>query len=291
MAASATNTNWDNSSNLLVITGNLYVSNSVTTTNVFATTVSSTSVIGTHYGVIAGSNTVSASTQTLNGTAGQTTLNVTGNVYVSNALTTTNVLATNVTGTSVIGTHYGPLAGSNTVSASTQTLNGTAGQTTLNVTGNVYASNAVTTTNVFATNVTGTSVIGTHYGSLAGSNTVSASTVTASGTANFNGVVNLNSTFSFGALGRSIRNILCGTTGSQQITGNGPLTDFFNIGTTLAGTSYLVFMTPVYGAASHVIALQVDSKTTSRVNFQVARVDASSGTTTYVIDWMIIDLN
>ena len=49
---------------------------------------------------------------------------------------------------------------------------------TLHVVGNVYASNAVTTTNVFATTVSGTSVIGTHYGVLAGSNTVSGSTLT-----------------------------------------------------------------------------------------------------------------
>jgi hypothetical protein len=42
----------------------------------------------------------------------------------------------------------------------------------LHVVGNVYASNSVTTTNVI-----GTSIIGTHYGTLAGSNTVSSSNV------------------------------------------------------------------------------------------------------------------
>ena len=165
--------------NVNYLTVNSAVVYGTNTLNVYGvsnlTTVTGTSFIGTHYGPLAGSNTVSASTQTLNGTAGQTTLNVTGNVYASNAVTTTNVLATNVTGTNVIGTlygplagsntvsastvtgtsfigtHYGPLAGSNTVSASTQTLNGTAGQTTLNVTGNVYVSNALATTNVLAT--------------------------------------------------------------------------------------------------------------------------------------------
>jgi hypothetical protein len=62
-------------------------------------------------------------------------------------------------------------------------IRGKNGTPTLNVTGNIYASNAITTTNVFttnvtATNVTGTSVIGTHYGVLAGTNTASASTLT-----------------------------------------------------------------------------------------------------------------
>ena len=85
--------------------GNLYVSNALTTTNVFA------------------------ATETLTGATGTTTLNVTGNLYVSNTLTTTNVFA------------------------ATETLTGTAGQTTLNVTGNLYVSNALTTTNVFAATV------------------------------------------------------------------------------------------------------------------------------------------
>ena len=59
----------------------------------------------------------------------QSNLHVVGNVYASNAVTTTNVFA------------------------ATETLTGATGQTTLNVTGNVYASNAVTTTNVFASNL------------------------------------------------------------------------------------------------------------------------------------------
>jgi hypothetical protein len=57
------------------------------------------------------------------------TLNVIGNVYASNSVTTTNVIA------------------------ATETLTGTSGVTTLNVTGNIYVSNAVTTTNVVATSV------------------------------------------------------------------------------------------------------------------------------------------
>jgi hypothetical protein len=219
----------------LNVTGNLYMSNAVTTTNVFttnvtATTVTGTSIIGTHYGSLAGSNTIAGSTQTLGGTAGATTMNVTGNLYVSNAVTTTNVMATNVFATTAnVGTvnvwqvsnlstlvltnnlyasnaltatsHYGNVVASNVV------VTPATGVTGINVTGNLYASNALTATthygNVVASNVVvtpatgvtginvtgnlyasnalvsptiiGTSVIGTHYGVLAGSNTVSAS--------------------------------------------------------------------------------------------------------------------
>ena len=90
---------------------------------------------------------------TIAGAAGKTSLNVTGNVYASNAVTTTNVFATTVS----IG--------------DTLTVAGAAGKTSLNVTGNIVAS----------TSITGASIIGTHYGIIAGSNTISASSITASG--------------------------------------------------------------------------------------------------------------
>jgi len=60
-------------------------------------------------------------------------LHVVGNIYASNAVTTTNVFTANVTATGI------------------QTIAGLAGRTTLNVTGNLYVSNAVTTTNVYLT--------------------------------------------------------------------------------------------------------------------------------------------
>ena len=272
----------------LNVTGNVFASNALVAPSIYGTT----SIVG---------GTLAGSTQTLSGTAGVTSLNVTGNVFASNAFVAPSIYGT------LTGTHYGVVAGSNTLSGSTQTLSGTAGVTSLNVTGNVFASNALVAPSIYGT------LTGTHYGVVAGSNTLSGSTQTLGGTAgvttlnvtgnvfasnafvaptiNATTALNVSGTFSLGALGGTIRNILCGSTGTQQIIGNGPLLDFFNIGTTLAGTNYLVFMTPYYGSASHVLALQLDSKTTSRVNFQVARVDASSGTTTYTIEWMIIDLN
>jgi hypothetical protein len=81
------------------------VSNAVTTTNIYA------------------------ATERLTGATGQTSLDVTGNVYASNALTTTNIYA------------------------ATERLTGATGQTSLDVTGNIYASNAVTTTNVIASSL------------------------------------------------------------------------------------------------------------------------------------------
>jgi hypothetical protein len=100
----------------LHVTGNIYASNSVTTTNVFATT---------------------ANVGTLNvwRVSNLSTLTVTNNLYSANALTTTNVFA------------------------ATETLTGTTGKTTSNITGNLYVSNAITTTNVFAATVSATNPI------------------------------------------------------------------------------------------------------------------------------------
>jgi hypothetical protein len=71
-------------------------------------------------------NVTATGIQTIAGLPGLTSLNVTGNMYVSNALTTTNVTATGI-----------------------QTIAGLPGLTSLNVTGNMYVSNALTTTNVY----------------------------------------------------------------------------------------------------------------------------------------------
>jgi len=123
----------------LHVAGNIFASNALTTTNVFAATEVLTGTTGQTTLNVTGNVTVSnaltttnvfAVTEVLTGTAGQTTLNVTGNVTVSNALTTTNVFA------------------------ATEVLTGTTGQTTLNVTGNIYASNALTTSNIFAAGFT-----------------------------------------------------------------------------------------------------------------------------------------
>jgi trimeric autotransporter adhesin len=94
-------------------------------------------------------------------TAPSSNIQVTGNIYASNALTSANAFHTNAAVSSLLA--IGGFALST-------------GGPTIGVTGNVYASNAFQTTTVLAT-----SLIGTHYGVIAGSNTVSASTFTGSG--------------------------------------------------------------------------------------------------------------
>jgi hypothetical protein len=69
---------------------------------------------------------------------GGPTIGVTGNIYASNAVQTTNIFATgNVTATQFIGVNFTPVAGGPTIG----------------VTGNVYTSNAVQTRNVYASNI------------------------------------------------------------------------------------------------------------------------------------------
>jgi hypothetical protein len=117
----------------LTVDGNVYASNALTTTNVYA------------------------ATEVLTGTPDVTTLTVTGNVYVSNALTVANAYISNIYTSNIVGfvgsqwtgTSGGPITYTPQVgigSAATPTAN-------LSVTGNVYASNAVTTVDVYATTV------------------------------------------------------------------------------------------------------------------------------------------
>jgi hypothetical protein len=124
----------------LVVQANAYISNAVTTTNVFA------------------------NTSTLTGTTGATTLNVTGNVYASNAVTTTNLYTAGITSNAVstvfnFDTLTIPFVSCTTLNVAstsnldTVTLTGEPGLTTVFASGNIYASNAVTTTNVFASDV------------------------------------------------------------------------------------------------------------------------------------------
>jgi hypothetical protein len=119
---------------------NVFSSNSITTTNVFA------------------------NTSTLTGTTGVTTLNVTGNLYASNAVTTTNLYTAGITSNAVstvfnFDTLTIPFVSCTTLNVAstsnldTVTLTGEPGLTTLFASGNIYASNAVTTTNVFASGI------------------------------------------------------------------------------------------------------------------------------------------
>jgi hypothetical protein len=108
------------------ITGNLYVSNAVTTTNLFANTMALANASAT----------------------------ITGNLYVSNAVTTTNVACAGFTSNASntvfnFDTVIAPFVTCTTLNVAstanvlTLSIPGSTGQTTLTVTGNVYVSNAV----------------------------------------------------------------------------------------------------------------------------------------------------
>lgn len=129
-----------------VLLNNLNVANSVSTTNVVANVVNSTSMnTFTHWGL---SNLGIGTTPVVGGA----TVFVRGNVYVDNSLATSNIVATNVNVSTL-----------NTTTVSTALLSG------LNFsTQNIFISNSLTCTNVAATNVTATTISATsQVGSLA----------------------------------------------------------------------------------------------------------------------------
>ena len=163
---------------------NLVVSNAVTTTNLVANTLtlantsSRINVLGsvtasTFYGALAGANTGAFSNiysanalTTTNLFANTMTLanasaSITGNLYVSNALTTTNLYTAGISSnasntifnydTFTISYIYATTLNATTSNVLTQTIQGSSGQPSLQVTGNLYASNAVSTTNAYLT--------------------------------------------------------------------------------------------------------------------------------------------
>ena len=209
--------------------GNVYISaNLVVNGNIFS--------IG---GSVSASNVTATGVQTITGLAGLTTLNATGNIYASNAVTTINVFTTNVTATGI------------------QTIAGITGRTTLNVTGNIYASNAVTTTNIFSTNIYVTNnLFSSGYSTL-------------------------------GTLGTAMTNIITGSVGLSGITVAGSQT-VISIGKTLAGTNYIVLHELDTGAAA-TFAVGVTGKSTTQFTINVAIVTGAGSTPT--LKWVIIDLN
>lgn len=161
----------------LQVTGNLYASNALQTTNVMA----SGNVTAAQFLGVGGFIPVT----------GGPTLGVTGNIYASNALTTTNVYSSNIadqtgsfgttgqvltkaaTGTlwAAGGTSQWTTGTSNIFTSNSVGIWTSSVSSNLTVIGNAYVSNALTTTNLFATNVTATGTItgtwnGTNQGTL-----------------------------------------------------------------------------------------------------------------------------
>ena len=126
----------------LNVAGNVFASNSIVSPNLFALTSMNTPTTNTlsFYGP---SGFVGV------GTSGSgSTLNVAGNVYSSNALSAPNVFASvslNVTGVTNTSAIFGT-SGSVGIGLNA----GTTGGATLNVAGNVWVSNAISTPNIFA---------------------------------------------------------------------------------------------------------------------------------------------
>jgi hypothetical protein len=152
--------------NSLVLLNNLYAANSVTTTNLFANTLTM-------------SNAASSIT-------------VSGNIYASNAIVTTNIVAAGFTSNAsntifnystitIPFVQCTTLNAASTANVLTLSVPGSIGQTSLSVVGNVYASNAVTTTNVFAT-------------------TANVGTLNVSSISNLNSLVLLNNLYAANAL-------------------------------------------------------------------------------------------
>jgi uncharacterized protein YjbI with pentapeptide repeats len=152
----------------LTVFGNIYASNALSTSNILTTNVSVTSLAN-----ISSSNTVTANIATANiTTANLLNLNVTtsANLVVANIA---NIYTQNIVGfvgSQWTGTVGGPLYyPTGNVGINTSTATGVSAN--LTVFGNIFASNAITTTNIFTTNLTATGIItgiwnGTNQGTL-----------------------------------------------------------------------------------------------------------------------------
>jgi hypothetical protein len=153
-------------SNLHII-GNVYASNAVTTTNVFASTANIATLYTTNIIGFTGSQwTTGTGNVYYTGGVGigtssvSSNLTVQGNVYASNAVTTTNVFASTANIATLYTTNIIGFTGSQwTTGTGNVYYTGGVGigtssvSSNLTVQGNVYASNAVSTPNVFTGNL------------------------------------------------------------------------------------------------------------------------------------------
>ena len=134
----------------VTVTGNVYTTNSIQSTNVIVTNSNSTS-LNTSF-VVTPTGFLGINSTTPSGTV----LYVNGNTYVTNSITTSNTLTTNVnvSGTTNVST----LVATSNIGIGTSPL-----RTNLYVLGNAFFTNALTTSNIFTTNVnvSGTSNLST----------------------------------------------------------------------------------------------------------------------------------
>jgi hypothetical protein len=128
---------------ILSVQGNAFVSNAVTTTNVYATTSANVLTLNTGSIFTTATGFLGVGTSAPSGT----TLYVSGNVYASNALATTNVRVTTMNVTGRANTTNFRMATGQFLGIGGVTPTGNA----LEVSGNAFVSNAIRSTNVFST--------------------------------------------------------------------------------------------------------------------------------------------
>ena len=136
----------------LAVQGNLFASNALTAKNVFATTSANVLTLNTGSIFTTSSGFLGISTTAPSGTA----MYVSGNVYVSNALTTNSM---NVTNSNAQASNAATIYASSNVGIGTAPVTGGA---TLAVQGNAFISNALTTANVYATTSANTITLNTN---------------------------------------------------------------------------------------------------------------------------------
>jgi len=128
---------------ILAVQGNAFISNAVTTTNVYATTSANVLTLNTGPIFTTAAGFLGVGTSTPSGTA----LYVQGNVYASNALAAPNVQALTMNVTALANVQNFKLATGQFVGIGGTTPTGNA----LEVSGNAFFSNAIRSTNVFST--------------------------------------------------------------------------------------------------------------------------------------------
>ena len=244
----------------LQVTGNVYVSNALTTSNVNIT--DTLDVVGSMTANAANATfffdtfTIPyINTQELNVASN---IVLTGNLSAPLAnITTLNVNYLTVDSAVVYGTSTLNVYGVSNLS--TATMVGSTGQTTLNVTGNIYASNAITTTNVFASNVTAS------------------------------GFLEADSTWMLGVSGTTQRTFRSGrVTGLSGVTDTVQGTATVTFGYTAASTNYRVIATVDGLTSAFPFAVAVSNKTTTTFNVRVLKIN-STGASTVAVDWLLIE--
>ena len=286
----------------LNLTGNLTASNSLSTTNLIATgnlnvqgisnlwvanianiyTTNIIGFIGSQWTGTIGSTIYYINQVGIGTSTASSNLQVAGNVYASNAMTTQNLFANTLTlanaSASVTGNIYVSNALTTTnVLAATATLSGTTGQTTLNVTGNLYVSNALTTTNIWANTLTLANAAASFTGNLYVSNALSTTNLIATGNLNVQGISNL--------WVANIANIyttnIVGFIGSQWTTGTGNVYYLSSVG---IGTGIVPSTLQVAGNAYVSNALDTTNvNVTGNVNTAGFLISGTAGTSGQIL--------